>query len=88
MWFFYALCILAIGLTAGCAQAPVDVHETRVPVPIVQECHDLDYGPVVDLTALAGLKATDDPQHIIAVINAALYDLAKDDARIRAMHIK
>lgn len=88
MWIFYAVCVLLFSAVAGCSTAPVAVTETRIPVPIVQECHDLDYGPAPDLSALAGLKAGDDPQHVIDVMGTALYDLAKDSARIRAMHLK
>jgi len=88
MWIFYAIAVLTVALVSGCAVAPVAVHETKIPVPIVQECHDLDYGPAPDLSALAGLKAGDDPQHVIDVMGTALYDLAKDSARIRAMHLK
>ena len=86
MWHVYALVVLLVGLV-GCA-GPVVTTETRIPVPIVEECHDLDYGVPPDLTELAGLKATDDPQHIISVINNTLFELARDDAKIRAMHIK
>jgi hypothetical protein len=88
MWFIYAVCVLLVFGVSGCAATTTPLSEVRLPVPIVQECHDLDYGVAPDLTDLANLKATDDPQHIISVINATLFELAKDDAKIRAMHIK
>ena len=88
MWHFYAIVVLLCFGLSGCATAPSRVSEVRIPVPVVEECKYPDYGPAPDLTELAALKATDDPKRIIEVINSALYELAKDDAHLRAMRLK